>query len=503
MQDAVDIATTQPVDALEGHIRKAGALSICRAEAWRQRLVNLTLVSSDIVLAFLVWEAAAVLQSVWGKGPLSAVILASILPNVVVWVGLRALLGLYPGYGLDQVEELRRQSYASLATLAIATIFAFTFQFGDAIARLFVGLAFLGLLLLSPIVRQFAKKLMVKHGVWGKPVIILGSGGTETSVEELLSKERTLGYRPVVAFDGRSDGRLAEVEEGAEEVPHESVLLAEAVGLGHKHRVDTIFLAMPHLQREYLAKLANLVSAYFRNVVIIPNLAGVTNSAVVARDFVGTLGLEIRHSLLSPAVQRAKRTLDLAITILGGLLILPFFLLLSGLVWLESRGAVFYSAPRIGRNGKLFSCVKFRTMVPDAETVLARMLEENPKAREEYRKFHKLYDDPRVTRIGRFLRKTSLDELPQLWNVLRGEMSLVGPRPYLPRESSEIGVSQGEILRVYPGITGPWQVSGRNGTSFAERVQIDVHYVRNWSLWLDLVILARTVNNVILGRGAR
>jgi len=157
----------------------------------------------------------------------------------------------------------------------------------------------------------------------------------------------------------------------------------------------------------------------------------------------------------------------------------------------------------MGRDGKLFSCLKFRTMVLDAEAVLQRMLEEDGRLREEYLRYHKLRHDPRITRVGRFLRKTSLDELPQVWNVLRGEMSLVGPRPYLPRESLDIGVIQSEILRVPPGITGLWQVNGRNQTSFSERVQLDAYYVRNWSVWLDLVLLARTARTVILGRGAR
>jgi Undecaprenyl-phosphate galactose phosphotransferase WbaP len=197
-----------------------------------------------------------------------------------------------------------------------------------------------------------------------------------------------------------------------------------------------------------------------------------------------------------------KRALDLIATVLGGALILPLLLLLSGLVWLESRGPVFYRAQRLGRDGKLFSCLKFRTMIPDAESVLQRMLKEDPRAREEYLKYHKLRDDPRVTRIGHFLRKTSLDELPQLWNVLRGEMSLVGPRPYLPRETAEIGATQSEILRVCPGITGPWQVGGRSDTSFSERITIDACYVRNWSIWLDLVILARTVRVLLFERYA-
>jgi lipopolysaccharide/colanic/teichoic acid biosynthesis glycosyltransferase len=122
--------------------------------------------------------------------------------------------------------------------------------------------------------------------------------------------------------------------------------------------------------------------------------------------------------------------------------------------------------------------------------------------KEEYLRYHKLRDDPRITRVGRFLRKTSLDELPQLWNVLRGEMSLVGPRPYLPRESEEIGVTQAEILRVPPGITGPWQVAGRNLTLFSDRVNMDAVYIRDWSMWLDIVLLARTARVLLLNRGA-
>jgi Undecaprenyl-phosphate galactose phosphotransferase WbaP len=478
----------------------AGMLTSPRSEAWRQRLVNLALIFSDVVLAFLIWEIACLVQ-IWRlPGALSGIAVVSIVPITLVWVGLRATQGLYPGYGLNQPEELRRQTYATMATLAFAAIFALAFQIGDGISRLLVGLLFLGLLLLSPLMRQLVKKWMVKHGVWGNPVIVVGSKESGSRFQELLKREWALGYRPAAVFDGNLDPRLATVIEGNEGMPHGSVL-EEAVNLSRKHRVDTIFLAMPHVPREYLANLANLASVHFRNVVIIPDLAGVTSSAAVARDLAGTLGVEIRHSLLDPWVRRAKRSMDLVATVLGGLLILPLFLLLSGLVWIESRGKVFYSAPRMGWDGRPFSCLKFRTMVPDAEALLQGMLAENPEAHEEYRKYHKLRDDPRVTRVGRFLRKTSLDELPQLWNVLRGEMSLVGPRPYLPRESAAIGATQSEILRVPPGITGPWQVGGRNHTSFEERVQIDVHYVRNWSIWLDLVILTQTVMCVLLRRG--
>jgi Undecaprenyl-phosphate galactose phosphotransferase WbaP len=228
----------------------------------------------------------------------------------------------------------------------------------------------------------------------------------------------------------------------------------------------------------------------------------VTNSAVVARNLAGIFGVEIKHNLLDPWALRAKRLLDLVATIIGGTLISPLLLVISVLVWAETRGSILYKAQRMGQDGRHFSCLKFQTMVPEAEDVLQRIIEENPKIREEYLTYHKLRDDPRVTRIGRFLRKSSLDELPQLWNVLRGEMSLVGPRPYLPRESERIGAAQKEILRVPPGITGLWQVAGRSHTSFSERVQMDAYYVRDWSVWLDLVLLARTIKILISSRTA-
>jgi Undecaprenyl-phosphate galactose phosphotransferase WbaP len=236
--------------------------------------------------------------------------------------------------------------------------------------------------------------------------------------------------------------------------------------------------------------------------MVIPNLSGITNSGVVARDLAGTFGVEINYDLLNPWAQRVKRVLDIVATSIGGILILPLILLLCLLVRLESRGPIFYKDQRMGRDGKLFACVKFRTMVLNAEDLLQRMLAEDEEMRNEYLRYHKLRDDPRVTRIGRFLRKSSLDELPQLWNVLRGDMSLVGPRPYLPRESEDIGTTQKEILRVTPGITGPWQVAGRNDTSFGERVRMDAYYVRDWSVWLDIVLLARTALCLLFERNA-
>ena len=458
-------------------------------------MVTPLLIASDMLLGGVVLIAAALLRGVWGHGQLSDVSISVGVAIVAVWVGMRVLLGLYPGYGLNRAEELRLQTYAVFSTLAIIAVATVVLQVGDLISRLLLVLAFLGLLVLAPLVRYAVKWRLMKAGMWGKPVALMGCGEVGAQLTRQLKKEWELGFRPIAVFDDR------QVPTGAllEDVPFGGTL-ADATYLARDHDVNTVIFAMPYTRRKHLAKYVDLARLNFRHVVIVPNLAGITNSAVVARDFAGIFGVEVRYNLLDPRALRMKRALDLTMTIGGGLIILPLVLFISALVWLESRGQVYYRAQRIGQNGKLFSCLKFRTMVPDAEDLLQQLLAENAEAREEYAKYHKLRVDPRVTRIGRFLRKASLDELPQLWNVLRGEMSLVGPRPYLPRESADIGLKQNEILRVPPGITGPWQVSGRNNMSFDERVQMDTDYVQNWSVWLDLTLLARTVKAMVLDR---
>ncbi len=501
MQRSVTTETSRSTDNVFWPVPQIGTLSSPRTETWRQRVVNLTLVFSDLVLALFIWEVACLVRILWAPGYLSGVVVASIVPIALVWVGHRAMQGLYPGYGIDEAEELRRQTHALLAALAFVAIFALAFQIGDAISRFLLGLVFASLLLLSPLMRHFIKKWLMRHGVWGKPVVILGAGDTGTRVEKLLGQEWGLGFRLGALFDSRPEGRLPEVKEVGEGMLDENVP-AKVVELGRKHRVDTLFLAMPHVPREHLARLADSASVHFRSVVVIPDLAGVTNSDVVARNIAGILGVEVRHNLLDPWIRRFKRGLDLIGALVGGLFISPLLVVLAILIKLDSPGPVLFGHWRLGAGGSHFRCWKFRTMHADAERLLEEHLKNNPHLRAEWEQSQKLRDDPRVTRAGRFLRKTSLDELPQLWNVLRGEMSLVGPRPIVEAEVSKYGEVYALYSRIKPGMSGFWQVSGRSDTSYENRVAMDAHYVRNWSIWLDLMILARTARSVLAGRGA-
>jgi len=207
-------------------------------------------------------------------------------------------------------------------------------------------------------------------------------------------------------------------------------------------------------------------------------------------------------TIAAPGYRSVKRGFDIGVAATLLALLLPLLLLVALAVWLDARGPVLFRQQRYGAGCRPFSALKFRTMHVDAETRLTELLAADPELKQEYDRFHKLRRDPRVTRAGRFLRRTSLDELPQLWNVLTGDMSLIGPRPYMPAELEPYPNARHAIAQVKPGITGLWQVSGRHRTTFEERIQLDVIYVENWSLWLDMVILWRTVGEVLRADGA-
>ncbi len=194
----------------------------------------------------------------------------------------------------------------------------------------------------------------------------------------------------------------------------------------------------------------------------------------------------------------AKRLFDVIFSLLILILFSPVYLLLGLLIALSSRGPIFYIQKRVGKNHKPFNCIKFRTMVTNADEVLLELMQTSPQLRQEFEDNFKLKQDPRITRIGRFLRLTSLDEFPQFWNVLKGDMSVVGPRPLVAEELPRYGCHIDKILTIRPGITGLWQVSGRNDIPYSRRVQIDLYYANFHNFWLDLWVIVKTVGVVII-----
>jgi Undecaprenyl-phosphate galactose phosphotransferase WbaP len=275
-----------------------------------------------------------------------------------------------------------------------------------------------------------------------------------------------------------------------------------APAVSQRLRVNTAVIAMPEMDAAGVLGLIERNADGYTNVLVIPDLFNLAHFGAPTKYLGGVLGIEVQRQLLLRGPRLAKRMMDILIASIVVIVLLPVLATLAIMVRLDSKGPIWYPQKRLGADGVRFSALKFRTMYQDAERRLQELLAKNPKLRAEYEEFHKLTNDPRVTRIGRFLRKFSLDELPQVWNVLVGEMSLVGPRPYLEREIPDMDQKESIILRVKPGITGIWQVTWRNESTFEQRVQIDVEYVRNWSPWLDLYVIARTVPVVLGGTGS-
>lgn len=268
--------------------------------------------------------------------------------------------------------------------------------------------------------------------------------------------------------------------------------------------VRTVLIAAPGLPQDDLSDLIYRAQSLVKHVAVVPNLVAVPMSNVSVESFFDAkiMVLHIKNNLDNPWNRLLKRLFDICATVVGGILISPILLLIAIWVYHDSPGPVIFKHRRVGKDGKEFNCYKFRSMCVNSKEVLEHLLATDPAAKAEWDKEFKLKDDPRITKSGAFLRKTSLDELPQLWNVLKGEMSLVGPRPIVQEEVPRYGKYINEYYSVLPGITGMWQTSGRSDIDYPERVQMDNWYVHNWNLWLDLVLLWRTVAVVVHHEGA-
>ena len=407
--------------------------------------------------------------------------------------------------GVDGLYTRRFYFWSELARLW-KTDFMFTVvvfsvvalgKISSQISRLTVVIMFFALLVLHPFIRYYGKLFLLKLGVWSEDALIVGAGGTGRALLSGLRRQKTMGYRVVGFLDDNVDG----VVDG---VPVVGKLSELGTVLEGEH-VATVFLAIPSMGMEGMKKLFDVISMYAPNVYVVPDMLGIPslNSELYYMFYEGLFVIYTKNKLLSFWRKWVKRLFDVVVVLLTLPITLPLIGVLGLLVLLDSGYPVFFVMDRIGEKGKTFRCIKFRSMYNNADRILDDYLNSNPEEMDNWKMFKKVKgNDPRVTKIGRFLRRTSLDELPQIFNVLKGDMSLVGPRPYLPREKREMLPYFDRIVSVKPGITGLWQVSGRNNLSFADRVKLDVWYVRNWSLWLDFVIILKTVAVVFRREGA-
>lgn len=386
-------------------------------------------------------------------------------------------------------------SLSSVALLAIVTLG----QMGDIVSRIVLVVLWGAVLIVFPIFRLWGKKFLYAAGIRREKVLIIGAGNAGRLVLEGLQREKHMGYEVIGLLDDDS-GKKDLIIQGRRVLGN----VAEYPRFIRDWGVETVIIAIPSLPPEKLSALTAGVQSHAVNTMLIPDLRGIALvNTELAHLFVEEIFLiNIRNNLKSFTNRLIKRLFDVVLGILSLPFLLPVIAVIGLIIRLESRGAAIYAHERIGRRGKPFKCYKFRTMHRDAEDKLKEMLEGDELLRNEWETTWKLRDDPRVTKTGRLLRRSSLDELPQIFNVLKGEMSLVGPRPYLPRELEQIGERIKVIGSAKPGITGLWQVSGRSDTGYRYRVKLDLWYVMNWSLWLDIVILLKTVRVVLRAEGA-
>jgi Undecaprenyl-phosphate galactose phosphotransferase WbaP len=453
----------------------------------KKAIISGILLLTDVLVLYAIFYFAVILRDI--VVPLTGMILVTelhltweaALPiaqlGILVGIGTFFFQGLYPGYGLTAVRELERIFKSiTLTFFLLAAVFYLNKPFQE-LPRSVLLIAWVLALGILPVTHFAIRNILSRFSWYGVPVVIFGDDEWAQQVSKSLKNVRRLGWRPQAILPLHDLERLSAV-------PSDRVLIIAA-------------------SADYpIEKHTHLFTRSFPKVILVREADRFGSLWVEPRDLDGKLGLEFSYHLLGSTAIRLKRMFDIFGSFCLLVLLSPFFLLVAFLIFLESPGPVFYTQERLSQPMRRFRVIKFRTMALHAEAELEKYLQKNPVARAEYEKYHKLRYDPRTTRVGRWLRRFSIDEFPQLWNVLRGEMSLVGPRAYMPAELEEIGEYAPVILRVKPGITGWWQVTGRHHTSFRQRLQKDEYYISNWSLWMDLYILIKTVWVVLVASGA-
>ena len=336
--------------------------------------------------------------------------------------------------------------------------------------------------------RAGARALLRAAGVWSIETLIIAGAAVLDEVSAALMSDSGLGYHLAGALD---------LDEAASLSEEELIAAIDAQG------VEFVVVAVSGRRPSAEHAVVSALSRARLQIAIMPALEGLPVVGFRQHYFVGhdIVMLVSRNNLARPFSRMLKAGFDQVVAAALVVALAPLLLLLALLVRADG-GSALYRHGRIGAGGRTFACLKFRTMVPNADEILNRLIASDPAAAAEWNATQKLRCDPRVTRVGQFLRRSSLDELPQLFNVLAGEMSLVGPRPIVQAEIARYGADIDYYYETKPGLTGLWQVSGRSDTSYERRVRLDVWYVRNWTLWHDIAILLKTAPAVFLRRGA-
>jgi len=398
---------------------------------------------------------------------------------------------LYPGVMNSPAEDVKRLSICTFFGFCGIALSIFVEDAEDKIAiaaALVIAVPFATILL--PGMREAVRRFFGLFKFWGLPAVVFCSGNSGDMVVNRFLKNGHLGYRPALIVN---DAKKIKDEFMGVPVMAPSQDLFDAI---KKKKIKVAVLSGYKSDFDEMKK-------FFRYTIVVSNQLNSTMSgAPHLRDIAGIVAFSSTNYLTKIQSHVAKRAFDIALILCSLPLTLPVCLLTALFVKLTSPGPVLYGHKRVGLNGKEFKCWKFRSMYIDADKQLKQILKENPEMKKQWDRDRKLENDPRVTPFGKFIRKTSLDELPQLINIFVGQMSFIGPRPVMQDELERYGKKADYILSVLPGLSGMWQTSGRSDTAYEDRVTLDAYYIQNWSIWLDIWILIKTVWVVLCGKGA-
>ena len=455
----------------------------------RQAVNSLALCISDALVLWIgLYIGNLIIYELHGI-PISIEYALALIP--IWWTGAMASR-IVPAWGLGAVEEFRRIQMLLLAIFSIAGIVVFLSRDYIVPSRIVYVVSYMFSAVFIPLFRIPVKKFLLAIGQWGSPTVLYGSVAKLTEVIDTFKRNPQLGYVPCGIFteDFVEGGNVKGVP-----------LLGGFTDCTGKAAVAIVPVQLA--EDLSLAEQFDRVFADYRRVVLLPDIREDVFLWALPRTLGSLIGLEITCNLFNPLARIFKRGADLFLVILTAPLWLPLLIVTALLIWGVEHQNPFFIQYRIGKGNRPFRPIKFRTMRMDAEKELEQTLATDEILRQEWEKNCKLRSDPRITKLGSILRRISLDELPQVLNVLAGQMSLVGPRPLPDYHHEQLAESvRAPRSRVRPGITGLWQVSGRSNSGTDGMEKWDTYYVRNWSIWLDIIILARTFLTVIKGEGA-
>lgn len=395
-------------------------------------------------------------------------------------------------------EIIQKIFHAVIVSMMVSITMMYFGHIAGGVSRIYVALFGMTAFFFLCSYRYFLKKILFNMHLLLEPIIVIGAGKTAELILREIGNDAGFGVKIVGFID---DAPISKI------LPQRYPVLGrfdEAEAIIKKTNVKTIFIAAPGLGKDKLLDLINRLQPLVKDLFFVPDLIGapVGNMEIQRLYDAKMIMLKVRNNMSRWYNKVFKRIFDLIVSVIIMPIIAIIGIIIMVCIYRESPGPVIFKHRRVGKNGRMFSCYKFRTMVINAEDVLEKSLKEDPSLRKEWEVAFKLKNDPRVTKVGAFLRKTSLDELPQIINVFLGQMSLVGPRPIITKEVERYEEYIHDCYLVPPGITGLWQVSGRSDTTYAERVQMDTWYVRNWSVWVDIVLLYKTIFALLNHKGA-